>query len=117
MAASTDVMQCMNDAIKLPALRAQMMEMSREMEKAGLIEEMIGDAMEDAMGGEELEDAANDEVDKVLEELAVGMFEGVKGEEDIKSLPQKPAAAAAVEEETQEEAEELDAMKSRLQAL
>lgn len=56
MQKSTDVMHAMNDAIKLPHLNAQMMEMAKEMERAGLIEELIGDALGDAFGGEALEE-------------------------------------------------------------
>ena len=36
--------------------------MAREMERAGLIEELIGDAMDDVMGGDELESEADEEV-------------------------------------------------------
>ena len=39
--------------------------MAREMERAGLIEELIGDAMDDVMGGEDLETEADAEVQKV----------------------------------------------------
>ena len=52
----------MNDAIKLPQLNKEMMSMAREMERAGLIEELIGDAMDDVMGGDELESEADEEV-------------------------------------------------------
>lgn len=38
---SADVMRMMNNLIKLPQLNQTMMVMAREMEKAGLIEEMI----------------------------------------------------------------------------
>jgi hypothetical protein len=51
----------------------------------------------------------------VLEELTIGLFDAT-GEESLTKLPAKPEAAA-VEEETAEEAEELQSMKSRLQAL
>ena len=44
-----------------------MMEMSREMMKAGIIEEMLDDAMESLEDGEEMEDAA--QVDDVNSNL------------------------------------------------
>mmetsp|Transcript_8143 Transcript_8143/g.16991 ORF Transcript_8143/g.16991 Transcript_8143/m.16991 type:complete len:225 (+) Transcript_8143:49-723(+) len=115
MQKSTDVMKAMNDAVKLPALNAQMREMAREMERAGLIEELVGDAMDDVMGGEDLESEADAEVEKVLAELAVGTFAGVS---DVAS---KELPGGRVEEEVQEEdekeKEEMDDMKARLQAL
>jgi charged multivesicular body protein 3 len=45
---SADVMRMMNNLIKLPQLNQTMMVMAREMEKAGLIEEMIDGAHADA---------------------------------------------------------------------
>ena len=47
------------------------------MEKAGLIEEMMMDAFDDAVDEEDLEAEVEDEVNKVLAELSV----------DIKNLP------------------------------
>ncbi|GMH89557.1 hypothetical protein TrST_g3494 [Triparma strigata] len=115
MQKSTDVMHAMNDAIKLPHLNAQMMEMAKEMERAGLIEELIGDALGDAFGGEELEEEADAEVSKVLEELTLGMFDNT-GAVANTALPSKQPEVG-VEEQNDEEQEELDDMKARLQAL
>ena len=44
----------MNEVVKLPELHQAMMTMGREMEKAGLIEEMMSDTLEDAFGVEEV---------------------------------------------------------------
>jgi len=117
MQASSEVMSAMNAAIKLPQLNKEMMTMAREMERAGLIEEMIGDAMEDVMGGEEIESEADAEVEKVLEELTIGLFDG-KTEVTNTALPQREVAREEVKEEAEEEDNEaLDDMRSRLQAL
>ncbi|GMI60537.1 hypothetical protein ScalyP_jg8556 [Parmales sp. scaly parma] len=113
MSKSADVMKAMNDVINLPKLNVEMREMAREMEKAGLIEELIGDAIDDAVGGEELEEAASHEVNKVLEELAIGTF-SAESEVATKSLP---AAAPAEEVQDQVADEEEDEMRARLQAL
>lgn len=47
-----------------------MMEMSREMMKAGVIDEMMSDAIDDAVDGEDVEDETDAEVDKVHALLA-----------------------------------------------
>ena len=39
-------MSAMNQAIKLPEIQAAMMNMSREMQRAGLIEEVMSETME-----------------------------------------------------------------------
>ena len=58
----------MNQAIKLPEIQAAMMNMSREMQRAGLIEEVMSETMEslDEDGVEEESDA---EVSKIVAEL------------------------------------------------
>jgi len=70
MQKSTQVMAMMNNMIRLPQLNKVMMVMAREMEKAGLIEEMMDDAMPDDEG---IEEAADEEVEKVMEELTMGL--------------------------------------------
>jgi len=70
MQKSTQVMAMMNNLIRLPQLNKVMMVMAREMEKAGLIEEILEDAIPD---DDELEEAADEEVEKVLEELTIGL--------------------------------------------
>jgi charged multivesicular body protein 3 len=69
MAKSTQVMAAMNQLIRLPQLNKVMMAMSREMEKAGLIDEMIEGILDD----DELEEEADEEVNKVLEEITIGI--------------------------------------------
>ena len=44
--------------------------MAREMQKAGLIEEMASDMMDEAMGTEDEEELADAEVQKVFDEIA-----------------------------------------------
>lgn len=61
---STEVMKAMQELVKLPDIAKTMQDMSREMMKAGIIEEMIEDTME-SMEPEELEEEAQEEVDKV----------------------------------------------------
>jgi charged multivesicular body protein 3 len=70
MSKSTDVMKALNTLIKLPEISLTMQEMSKEMMRAGLIDEMISDALE--MDDEELEDEAEKEVESVLFEITNG---------------------------------------------
>eukprot|EP00009_Paramoeba_aestuarina_P008613 CAMPEP_0201520784 /NCGR_PEP_ID=MMETSP0161_2-20130828/12549_1 /ASSEMBLY_ACC=CAM_ASM_000251 /TAXON_ID=180227 /ORGANISM="Neoparamoeba aestuarina, Strain SoJaBio B1-5/56/2" /LENGTH=208 /DNA_ID=CAMNT_0047919267 /DNA_START=93 /DNA_END=719 /DNA_ORIENTATION=- len=71
MQESAEVMKMMNEVVKLPELHQTMMTMGMEMEKAGLIEEMMTDTLEDVLGVEEGEVDA--EVAKVFEELAIDL--------------------------------------------
>lgn len=91
-----------------------MMEMSKEMMKAGIIEEMLDDTMSGLDDSEELEDAAQEEVDKVLFEITSGTL----GEAPDVLTDTLPAGPSRVEEKEESEPEEdLEEMQSRLQAL
>ncbi|GLB33864.1 putative vacuolar sorting protein VPS24 [Lyophyllum shimeji] len=68
---STEIMKLSNALIKLPQISQTMREMSMEMTKAGIMEEMLEDTLE-MDEDEELEEEADAEVDKVLFELTDG---------------------------------------------
>jgi charged multivesicular body protein 3 len=70
MQKSTSVQKHMNAMLKLPQMRKNLQTMAREMEKAGLIEEMASDMMDEAMGTEDEEELADAEVQKVFDEIA-----------------------------------------------
>merc|ERR1712100_283409 len=74
MQQSAVVMQSMNQLIKLPEMHKIMLAMGREMEKAGLIEELMEDMFDD-MEDEGIEEAANEEVEKVFLEVTQGILE------------------------------------------
>lgn len=59
------VMKVVNDLIKVPELNQTMQQMSREMMKAGLIEETMGEMLDDAFDTDDIEEDADAEVDKV----------------------------------------------------
>ncbi|BFZ01198.1 hypothetical protein BsWGS_04237 [Bradybaena similaris] len=119
---STEVMQSMQQLVKVPEIHATMREMSKEMMKAGIIEEMMDDAME-TLDDDDLEEEADEEVDRVLYELTAGEL-GKAPAAVNDSLPvhevegatagpsRVPAAAVALEEE-----DDLEDMKARLEAL
>merc|ERR1712038_940768 len=74
---STDVMKSMQQLVKMPEIQKTMMEMSKEMMKAGIIEEMMEDTME-SMEPEDLDEDVQLEVDKVLSELTADKSSKVK---------------------------------------
>ena len=69
MKKSTEVMRRMNKLVKLPELQKTMMEMQREMERSGLIEEVVGDALDEL--GEVVRDVA---VRRAAEVVVVGVL-------------------------------------------
>jgi len=79
---STEIMKLSNTLIKLPQISQTMREMSMEMTKAGIMEEMLEDTL-DMEEDQELEEEADAEVDKVLFELTNGKL-GEAGSVDSK---------------------------------
>uniref|UniRef100_A0A087X5D3 Charged multivesicular body protein 3 n=4 Tax=Poecilia TaxID=8080 RepID=A0A087X5D3_POEFO len=113
---STEVMKAMQNLVKIPEVQATMMELSKEMMKAGIIEEMLEDTFESMEDGEEMEEAAEEEVDKILFEITAGAL-GKAPSKVTEPLPdlQPPGASAAASDEESEE--DIEAMQSRLAAL
>lgn len=109
---SGEAMKLVNDMMKIPELNKSMLEMSKEMMKAGLIDEMMNDAIEGAMGAEDIEEEIDSEVAKVLEEVAG---------ETASQLPKakaRPVAPSRVSEVAPEEADqELESLQTRLDAV
>merc|ERR1712131_515369 len=91
---STTVMASMSKLIKLPELQKTMTNMSREMEKMGIIDEMMDDAMS-SLDPEDIEEAADTEIEKVLFELT----EGAIGSMPAAGSTNLPTAEAEEEDE------------------
>ncbi|XP_070776143.1 charged multivesicular body protein 3 isoform X2 [Enoplosus armatus] len=109
------VMKAMQNLVKIPEIQATMRDLSKEMMKAGIIEEMLEDTFESMEDGEEMEEAAEEEVDKILFEITAGAL-GKAPSKVTDALPQiEPAGAAAASEDESEE--DIEAMQSRLAAL
>ncbi|KAI6034032.1 hypothetical protein PISMIDRAFT_26539 [Pisolithus microcarpus 441] len=68
---STEIMKLSSSLIRLPQISQTMREMSMEMTKAGVMEEMLQDVL-DVDEDEEIAEEADAEVDKVLSELTNG---------------------------------------------
>ncbi|KAJ8271647.1 hypothetical protein COCON_G00105060 [Conger conger] len=113
MQKSTEVMKAMQNLVKIPEVQATMRELSKEMTKAGIIEEMMEDTFEN-MEDEDMEEAADAEVEKILFDITAGAL-GKAPSNVTDALPElEPAGAAA---EPEEEEEDLDEMQERLAAL
>ncbi|KAI1883823.1 hypothetical protein AGOR_G00235970 [Albula goreensis] len=112
---STEVMKSMQSLVKIPEIQATMRELSKEMMKAGIIEEMLEDTFEGMEDEDEMEEAAEEEVDKILFEITAGAL-GKAPSKVTDALPEvePQGATAAMEDEAEEDIEE---MQSRLEAL
>ncbi|XP_050294155.1 charged multivesicular body protein 3 [Anthonomus grandis grandis] len=111
---STEVMQAMQTLIRVPEVARTMQDMSKEMMKAGIIEEMLDETFEDIEDSEEMEEAAQSEVDKVLFEIT----EGKIGEAPLPpSEPAEKVKQAEGNAGEEEDEGELEEMQSRLAAL
>ena len=115
---STEVMSAMQRLVRLPEIGAVMQEMSKEMMKAGIIEEMMEDTFESMEDTDEMEEAAQNEVDKVIWELTEGKLgeAPLPPEASIRD-PVPSSSKAEKEEDEEEDVEDLKEMQSRLEAL
>ncbi|XP_060532149.1 charged multivesicular body protein 3 [Cylas formicarius] len=109
---STEVLNAMQSLVRVAEISKTMQEMSREMMKAGIIEEMLDESFE-IDNSEEMEEAAQQEVDKVLYEITEGK---------IGEAPSVPPTQVENEHEPEtlrdeENESELEEMQSRLAAL
>jgi len=110
--ASTGIMKDVNSLVRLPELTGTMRELSSELMKAGIIEEMVDDTLMDTEGLEEDEEA-EEEVDKVLSDILKDRLPASKARED-----ELPSVAQPAEEEEEDDQEEMLAqMRGRLEAL
>lgn len=116
MEKSAEVMKCMHNLVKVHEISEVMRDLSKEMMRAGILEEMMEDTMEGISGvdEEEMEEAVQEEVDKVLYELTAGQL-GAAPSAVNDSLPATSTKETVATQE--EEEEEIEEMKKRLEAL
>lgn len=108
--ASTGIMKDVNSLVRMPELTSTMRELSQELVKAGIIEEMVGDSLPDSELMEGEDEEAESEVDKVLGEV-------LKDRLPQESVPQGVSPVVQTPQEEQEQEELLDQMRGRLEAL
>ena len=114
---STEVMKAMQSLVKIPEIQATMRMLSKEMMKAGIIEEMLEVTFESMDDQEEMEEAAEMEIDRILSEITAGAL-GKAPSKVTDALPEpEPLGAMAASEDEEEEEEALEAMQSRLATL
>lgn len=110
--ASTGIMKAVNSLVRLPELMGTMRELSQELVKAGIIEEMVGDSLPDDQLLEGEDDEAEAEVDKVLGEILEGKLAKAK----VADGPVEEEAPEA-EEDLEDQEATLAQMRGRLEAL
>lgn len=112
--ASTGIMKDVNSLVRLPELTGTMRELSQELVRAGIIEEMVGDSLPDSELLEGEDDEAEAEVDKILTEILKDRLPPTaqKPEEAILTQP-----VGEEEEEEEDQQEMLAQMRGRLEAL
>jgi len=114
MQKSTQLMTSMNKLMKVPELQRNLYNMQVEMERAGLIEEMMDDAIDTVLDTDGFESQVDDEVNKVIEELTQGILD---------ATPAAPTAELAatgkklyVESMESSQSDELDQRLAALQS-
>lgn len=110
---STGIMKDVNTLVRLPELSGTMHQLSAELVRAGIIEEMVDDAITDPQMLEDEEDEADAEVDKTLQEVLQGKLSQVQGVKPEQPLEEEPAA----EEPFEDQEATLEQMRGRLEAL
>ncbi|KAI3860929.1 hypothetical protein MKW92_033325 [Papaver armeniacum] len=112
---STEVMKLVNNLMKAPEVAATMQEFSKEMTKAGVIEEMVNDTLDDALDSEDIEEETEQEVEKVLTEIAgeTATQLPVAARRERLKRPVQPAAEEEAIAEGDDEGE-LEAIRARL---
>ena len=95
----------MNKLTRVTEVSQTMQQLQQEMTKAGIIDEMVDSAME-GLGASDEEDAADDEVEKVMAELSAETFSSAA------CAPVRPVALA--EDVDDEDDEDERAMRDRL---
>ena len=115
MKSSTEVMKAMGNLIKLPELNKTMQELSKEMMKTGIIDEMINESIDNVLDDRiDVESAADEEIDKIILEVTQGKLKDLP--EINKSLPVIDGASAAATADADEEEPE-EEMIRRLETL
>eukprot|EP01064_Diplonema_japonicum_P019951 TRINITY_DN2890_c0_g3_i1.p1 TRINITY_DN2890_c0_g3~~TRINITY_DN2890_c0_g3_i1.p1 ORF type:complete len:219 (+),score=64.29 TRINITY_DN2890_c0_g3_i1:59-715(+) len=110
MQSSSAMLQDMNRLVRVEEVSSTMMDMQREMMKAGIIQEQIDDAVDNVVGDDMDSDDADEEVNKIIDDVMSGALKGTNA--PLTRLQQQKE-----EEATIIDAEETDLLEGRLNAL
>ena len=109
---STEVMKAMQSLVKVDTIRNNMMAMSKELTKMGMMEEMIEETMDDVLDDNDLDDEdTQTEIDKVLAEIVGTLPKTIDS-----ALPKVSVPGTSREHEEESESEDED-MEKRLATL
>ncbi|XP_072957650.1 vacuolar protein sorting-associated protein 24 homolog 1-like isoform X2 [Typha angustifolia] len=115
---SAEVMKIVNKLMKAPEVAATMQEFGKEMTKAGVIEEMVNDAVDTALDSEDIEEEIDEEVDKVLAAIAGETISQLPDAARRERVKQTPVSNATEEREAVAEGVDddgdLEEMRARL---
>ncbi|CAJ1038113.1 Snf7, putative [Leishmania shawi] len=99
---SGEIMKEMNNLVKVKGIQQSMMAMGKEMAKAGLIEEIMNDTIDEALDDNISDTELEDEVNKVVMDVVQGQMDGARvGASRIPTAQQQQQEAA--EEEGEDE--------------
>ncbi|CCW65667.1 unnamed protein product [Phytomonas sp. EM1] len=112
MSSSAEIMKDMNALIKVKEVHEAMRELGKEIQKAGIIEEITNDVLDDALDNEISDSELEVEVNKVVEEVTQKQMEGARV--GISKLPMKKQDEREEEEKESEEEAELMAKLNAL---
>ncbi|CAG8050432.1 unnamed protein product [Penicillium olsonii] len=114
---STGIMKDVNTLVKLPQLSSTMHQLSSELVRAGIIEEMVDDAITDPSVFGDEEEEADSEIEKILQEVLQGNLSQAQpvATQPVHKIsePESPQA----EEDFEDQEATLEQMRGRLEAL
>ncbi|KAL1573142.1 charged multivesicular body protein 3 [Candida albicans P60002] len=115
---STSIMKDVNSLIHIGAVSHTMQELSKELMKAGIINEMMDDMVDLDEMDEELEEESQEEVNKIIANLTEDKFSKIENEVPSNEFNEQVIEPPAeVVEEDEEDELALDEMRERLKAL
>ncbi|KAK4358670.1 hypothetical protein RND71_020899 [Anisodus tanguticus] len=108
---SAEVMKLVNNLMKAPEVAMTMQEFSKEMTKAGVMEEMVNDAVDSALDSVDMEEEI-EEVDKVL--TAIAGETTAQLPEAVRKEKLKQPTQAVEDAEGADDEEDLEELRARL---
>ncbi|KAG8344782.1 putative SNF7-like protein [Trypanosoma vivax] len=112
MQMSAAVMTHMNELLRVSEVQESMRAMSREMTKAGLIEEMMNETIDNTLDGDISDAELDDEVNKIVLEITQGIMSSAHV-----GVSKLPEANMVKEEKTENVDDDLEDLQERLNAL
>lgn len=104
---STEIMRSVNQLMRIPECSRMMQQMAFEMTKAGVMEEIMQDTLEQLDEGEDEEQALDEQVEEILYQATNGKLGQLTSLPSNTPLVNEPDATEQIEEE----------MQARLEAL